>query len=94
MVRGIAVQAFLTEYGHSEKLPEFISSARFIDDFKERNRLSSRSVHHKRRPTVDPIQEQEWITLMKDLISPASQRERILNCEETTWRTSPTAMKK
>jgi hypothetical protein len=79
MSRDIAIQAFLTEYGDSEKVPEFNRFADFGDDFKERNGLSSQSVHSKRHPTVDPIQEQEWITLMKDLVSPPSQRERVRN---------------
>jgi hypothetical protein len=42
---------------------------------------------------VDSIQEQEWITLMKILVSTSSQRERVLNCDETTWRLYPTGMK-
>jgi hypothetical protein len=71
MFGDIAIQAFLTQYADLEKVPQFNRSARFINNFKERNRLSSRSVHSRRRPTVEPIQEQEWITFMKDLVSPS-----------------------
>jgi hypothetical protein len=57
--RDIAIQAFLAQDCHSEKLPEFNRSSGLIDDFKETNRMSFRSIHYERRPTVDPIQEQE-----------------------------------
>jgi hypothetical protein len=93
MFREIAMQAFLTKYADSEKVPEFNHSVGFIDDFNERNRMSSCSVHYKRRPTADRIQEQGWITLMKDLVSASSQREGIPNCDETTWPVYPTVMK-
>jgi hypothetical protein len=93
MFRDIPLQGFLTQHGDSEKAPEFSCSAGFSNDFKRMNRMSSRSAHYKRHQTVDPTQEQEWITLMKDLAFPSSQRERVLNCDETTWSVYRTGVK-
>jgi hypothetical protein len=75
------------------KVSEFNCFAGFLDNFKEKNRVNSWSGHYKRCLTVDQIQEDEWITLMKDLVSMSSQREGILNCDERTWPVYPTGMK-
>jgi hypothetical protein len=55
--------------------------------------MNSQSVHYKRRPTIDPIQEQKWIALMNDLISTHHKCERLLNCDETTRRIDLPGMK-
>jgi hypothetical protein len=79
MFRDIAIQAFLMKYGDSENVTEFNCSAGLIDDFKERSRMSSRSVYYKRGPTVDPIEDKEWIILMADLVSVHRKCERVQN---------------
>jgi hypothetical protein len=50
-------------------------------------------VHDKRRSTVDLVQGQEWSAVMKDLVSAHYKRDRVRNCEETTWHICPLGMK-
>lgn len=86
--RRIAVDAFLMKYQDIEDIPEFNCSDGFIQAFKKLNRFSSRRSHYKRRPVFTEKQEQHWNEEIKHIFETVP-RDRILNCDETSWRIYP-----
>ena len=71
-----------------QKMDEFKCSAGFITDFKARNRISSRKLHYKRRPTVTAEQKTAWMDYVHSLLSTANA-DLIINMDETHWQTFP-----
>ncbi len=90
--RDIAMNAFLEKHKDSETIPDFQISNQFIDDFKERNHIASRLAHPKRRSDNDPQRDIEWEKSIKNLLNDFP-RDRILNCDETSWQVFPNSLK-
>jgi len=90
--REIAMNAFLDKHQNDENLPEFSVSDHFISDFKKRNHISSLTAHPKRRSDADAKRNQEWETSIQNLFS-EFPRDRILNCDETSWQVFPNRIK-
>lgn len=88
----IVMSAFLEKHRNLEKPPDFNVSDHFIHDFKERNHISSRTSHPKRRSDSDEHRNIEWERDIADLLI-TFPRDRILNCDETSWQVLPNTMK-
>ena len=67
-------------------------SDHFIHDFKERNHISSRLAHPKRRSDSNEEQNIEWENDIGELLN-TFPRDRILNCDETSWQIFPNSLK-
>ena len=78
--------AYLTEKGQNiDKVRNFKHSNRWRDGFLERNALSIRKFHYKRRCPADPAIVCQFLTEYE--IAKAQFRfENILNMDETSWR--------
>ena len=87
----IAVDAFLMKYQDAETVPEFQCSPGFITDFKERNNISQRRAHYKRRPDVDAAAVARWIAMISELAQNVPL-DRIVNADETCWRILPSGL--
>ena len=87
----IAVDAFLMKYRNAETVPEFQCSPGFITDFKERNNISQRRAHYKRRPDVDAAGVARWVGMITELAQNVPL-DRIVNADETCWRILPSGL--
>lgn len=87
----IAGDAFLMKYRNAEKFPEFQCSPGFITDFKERNKISQRRAHYKRRPDIDADAVAEWVATITNLAE-NTPLDRIINADETCWRILPSGL--
>lgn len=90
--RILLTDAFLEKHSLDEVLPFFMMSAHFIFDFKERNHISSRTAHAKRRSDIDEDRNIEWENNICELLNDFP-RDKILNCDETSWRVYPKSIK-
>lgn len=88
----IAVNAYLTKHNddldNDKIVKDFLVSHQFIYDFKERNHISSRAIHYKRRPSVSQEEKNKWVQLIKELLN-NNAHDRIVNCDETSWKACP-----
>lgn len=87
----LANQAFQDKYRNIETKKEFKISHHFIQDFKKRNRISTRKAHFKRKDNVDPKDYKDFISEIKELIKQADTRDDIVlvNADETAWYILP-----
>jgi hypothetical protein len=85
----IAIQAFLEKYRDADPPVQFQCSAGFTNDFKKRNRFSSRRAHLKRRPVVSDEDRAQWTTMLAQLIRDVADHQRIINVDELCWWVHP-----
>ena len=90
--KAIISDAYLEKYKNSENIPPFNVSDGFISDFKKRNNFTTRKPHVKRRPDRDPQKEEEFLKRVRNLLENVDH-DRILNCDETFWRSLPCNIK-
>jgi hypothetical protein len=69
-----------------DDLPVFKASSRFIQGFRKRQRLSLRRPSFKRRPKVTEEQIESFVTQVQKLLE-RYPGDRIINIDETNWRT-------
>ena len=92
--RELAMPTFLFKHKDEEQIPDFMVSDHFIHDFKERNHISSRLAHPKRRSDSNEEQNIEWEKDIGELLNTGTfPRDRILNCDETSWQIFPNSLK-
>jgi hypothetical protein len=87
--REIVTSAFWEKYRESETIPSFNCSNGFVAQFKHRNDFRSRQTHYKRRRKCDPEVVKRWLRDMRALLAMTVGRERIVNCDETSWKVYP-----
>ena len=92
LFRELAMSVFLYKYKDEEQMPDFMVSDHFIHDFKQRNHISSRTAHPKRRSNENQDQNIQWENNIENLLS-TFPRDRILNCDETSWQIFPNSIK-
>lgn len=91
--RNFAVKAFLEKHKNEEAKSIFKRFDHFIGDFKEKAHISSRTAHPKRGSAADlkkrNIHSEQGI---EHLLS-TFPRDRILNCNETSWHVFSNSLK-
>ena len=88
----IAMTAFLEKHQNDDDVTDFSVSDYFISDFKKGNHLYSLTSHPKRRSDANEERNQQWETSIHDLLT-SFPRDRILNCDETSWQIFPNRLK-
>jgi hypothetical protein len=88
----LIMTTFLEKYGNMPSIPAFKAFDGFVRHFKVRNGFSSRPGHSKRRPNVNPEEQKEFERVLRSLLSDEVPRGRILNVDETAWRSYPTSL--
>lgn len=83
---------FLEKHQNDDDVTDFSVSDYFISDFKKGNHLSSLTSHPKRRSDANEERNQQWETSIHDLLT-SFPRDRILNCDETSWQIFPNRLK-
>lgn len=97
--QSLAFEAFDEKFGEEEDMPHFNCSPQFIQDFKERNKITSRVAHFRQRPVKKTDEEitnelNEFKIQIQSLIESAQNSdEPILNCDETGFSILPTTIK-
>ena len=97
--QSLAFQFFDEIYKNTPDPPKFNCSAGFINDFKNRNRFSSRLSHFRQRPlTKSQIKIQKEIDDFRSLVSQLinhskSSNEPIINADETGYQILPSSIK-
>jgi hypothetical protein len=71
-------------------IDRFIATSRFIAAFRYRNRLSLRRPSFKRRPKATQDDIDQFIAEVQVLLD-EYHRNRIINIDETNWKTVPGA---
>lgn len=90
--RDFTMNAFLEKHIDKEKkISEFKIPDHYIYNFKERKYISSRTSHPKRRSDADIKRNIEWEKDIGHHLS-ISPRDRILNCDETSWQFFPNSV--
>ena len=89
--RLLAMQAYLEKNSELDDIKEFTLSDHFIQNFKSRNRFSSRKPHIKRRPCSDSSYIEHWKFEISKLFDEVSHS-RILNADETAWKIMPNGL--
>lgn len=85
-----ANQAYNEKYQNIENPPQFNCSKHFIQNFKKRNRISSKRAHYQRRPSASKKEIDKFIEDIKALIKKGrSSKIIILNADETYWHILP-----
>ena len=81
----MAIQAYLEKYKDEGKIEDFKLSDHFINDFKEKNHISSRISHPKCHS--DPNEEIiiQWKNDIKELLD-TFPCDRILSYDENSWQ--------
>ena len=69
LFRELAISVFLYKYKDEEQMPDFMVSDHFIHDFKQRNHISSRTAHPKRRSNENQDQNIQWENNIENLLS-------------------------
>ena len=90
--RELAMSAFLFKHRDEDQIPDFMVSDHFIHDFKKRNHISSRLAHPERRSVSNGEQNIDWENDIGELLN-TFPRDRILNCDETSWQIFPNFLK-
>lgn len=86
----LANQAYNEKYIDVENPPEFNCSKHFIQNFKKRNRISSKRAHYQRRPSASKKDIDDFINEIKRLITQSKTKNIvILNADETYWHILP-----
>ena len=88
----IALDAWLEKYRDSDNDCRFEASDGFVTKFKKRHGFTSRRAHHKRRSTTDQQYVEQFMSTMKEILA-TKDPERIINADETFWRTIPGDMR-
>ena len=97
--QSLMFDAYDDAFKHEEETPEFSCSTKFINDFKDRHRISSRLAHFRQRPndrTIDEINDdlQSFRSQVRSLIdSTSNSDEPVINCDETGYQIMPTNIK-
>jgi hypothetical protein len=87
--RVVALQAW-KDFGHDEA--DFKCSNKFIDGFKDRNHLSSRRFHAKRRdPKASKDDIAAWVAQIQALLEDNAHN-LVVNCDETAWMVIPSGL--
>ena len=90
--RELAMSAFLFKHRDEDQIPNFMVSDHFIHDFKKRNHISSRLAHPERRSVSNEEENIDWENDIGELLN-TFPRDRILNCDETSWQIFPNFLK-
>jgi hypothetical protein len=77
------------EISRVRKSPPFNCSDGFIPQFKNRNDFRSRQTHYKRPSKCDTGIVERWLNDKRQLLATAPDLERIINCDETSWKVYP-----
>ena len=85
------MQAFLEKHQDDEQIKQFNASNGFIYNFKQRNGISSRRAHFKRRTSSSQARIAPWIEKIKELMV-SVPKEDVYNCDETAWRLFPNGL--
>ena len=86
--RALIMDQYLSKYRDVEDAPSFQCSNGFVYDFKRRHGFSSRKGRIARRPPTDQTSIQIWTEQISHLLE-TCDRDRILNCDETSWTVFP-----
>jgi hypothetical protein len=81
----LTIDYWLMKFADDEKAPFFNCSPGFMRACKNRNRLSSRRQHFKRRSAASPEAQSRWRVWLSALLE-TLPTDYILNCDETMWR--------
>lgn len=90
--RELAMQAYQEKHKDEENIKDFKVSDHFIHNFKIRNHISSRVSHPKRRSDSNEEFIIHWENDISELLN-TFPRDRILNCDETSWQILPNSIK-
>ncbi|KAH0795009.1 DDE superfamily endonuclease containing protein [Histomonas meleagridis] len=88
------MNAYLSKFPNdieNDEAKQFTFSHQFIAVFKNRNHLSSRSLHAKRRPTATEDDMNQFINEIKNLMD-STDHSHIVKCDETAWKIFPNGM--
>ena len=88
----IAANAWLEKHRGSDTPRRFEASDGFVTKFKKRHGFSTRRAHQKKRSPSDQCYMENFLATMKELLA-TKDPERIVNADETFWRTIPGDMR-
>ena len=84
----IAMDAWLEKNRDNDNIVPFEASDGFVTGFKKRNHFTTRRAHQKRRCPTSQEHVGVFIDTMRELMA-TKDHERIINADETFWRTVP-----
>ena len=84
----IAMDAWLEKNPDNDNIVPFEASDGFVTGFKKRNHFTTRRAHQKRRCPTSQKHVGVFIDTMRELMA-TKDHERIINTDETFWRTVP-----